>query len=265
MVNCFLPVVQIHRVWRDIRVLRLLCELLHSIHIINYFLELNYQPQRRKGRGKKKHKRIMKTMRLGSMRRWPNGRQGISTTMLRTSQMRNVSTLDRRSSSSEEEKITSLDQRRSNRKLPPLAAMPNAALFRSLIFTTIMSTALLKPAMLAMKLIARHNARFLSPAKNPIIKMLLRPTFYSQFAAGENEEEVGKTIQTIKNQGFTGVILGYAREIVIETYGRTPQSVDSPTEAELRDIELWKQGTLRTLRMLSAGDFLAIKWVVNFD
>lgn len=122
-----------------------------------------------------------------------------------------------------------------------------------------MSTALLKPAMQVMKLIASDDARFFSPAKNPIIKMLLRPTFYSQFAAGENEKEVGKTIKTIKDQGFTGVILGYAREIVVETHGRTPQPVDNPTDAELRDIELWKQGTLRTLRMLSAGDFLAIK------
>lgn len=89
--------------------------------------------------------------------------------------------------------------------------------------------------------------------------MLLRSTFYVQFAAGENEQEVDKTIQSIKNQGFTGVILGYAREVVVDIYGRTAQPVDKPTGAELRDIELWKQGTLRTLRMLSAGDFLAIK------
>lgn len=122
-----------------------------------------------------------------------------------------------------------------------------------------MSTSLLKPAMQFMKLTASHDAKFFSPERNPIIKMLLRPTFYSQFAAGENEQQVGRTIQTIKNQGFTGVILGYAREVVVNIYGRTPQPVDRPTDAELRDIELWKQGTLRTLRMLSADDFLAIK------
>lgn len=158
-----------------------------------------------------------------------------------------------------EARIASVNQHTPTRNLPPLAAMPNAALLRSLAFTTIMSTSLLKPAMQFMKLIASHDAKFFSPERNPIINMLLRPTFYSQFAAGENEQQVGKTIQTIKNQGFTGVILGYAREVVVDIYDRTPQPVDKPTSAELRDIELWKQGTLRTLRMLSAGDFLAIK------
>ncbi|OJJ01689.1 hypothetical protein ASPVEDRAFT_52589 [Aspergillus versicolor CBS 583.65] len=144
--------------------------------------------------------------------------------------------------------------------IPPLGRMPMTVLLRSLAFTTVMSTALLKPAMGFMRLMATHDARLFSPEKNPLVRMALRASFYKQFAAGENEAEVGKTIRHIKGQGFTGVILGYAREIVIATRGRVPEPVDSPTEEELRDIEAWKQGTRRTLRMVGPGDFLAIKY-----
>lgn len=145
------------------------------------------------------------------------------------------------------------------RKVPPLAAMPTAALLRSLAFTTIMSTSLLKPAMLFMKLVASPNARLLSPERNPIVNMLLRSTFYKQFAAGEDETQVLTTIEQIKAQGYTGVILGYAREVVVETHGRVPKPTDNPSPEELETIELWKKDTLRTLRMVGPGDFLAVK------
>lgn len=146
-------------------------------------------------------------------------------------------------------------------QIPPLGRMPVSVLLRSLAFTTIMSTSLLKPAMGFMKLMASHDARLFTPEKNPLVRLALRSSFYKQFAAGENEEEVGRTIRQIKGQGFTGVILGYAREIVVARRGRVPESVESPTEAELGDIEAWKQGTRRTLKMVGPGDFLAIKCV----
>jgi hypothetical protein len=47
--------------------------------------------------------------------------------------------------------------------------------------------------MLFMELVASPNARILSPERNPIVHMLLRPTFYKQFATGENESEVLRT------------------------------------------------------------------------
>lgn len=145
------------------------------------------------------------------------------------------------------------------KELPPLAAMPTASLVRSLAFTTIMSTRLLKPAMLFMKLVASPKARVFSPERNLIVNMLLRPTFYKQFAAGENESQVLRSIEEIKAQGYTGVILGYAREVVVETHGRVPEPTDKPTPEELEAIELWKKDTLRTLRMVGSGDFLAVK------
>lgn len=145
------------------------------------------------------------------------------------------------------------------RSFPSLAHMPTGALLRYLAFTTIMSTALLKPAMQFMKLVANQNARFFSPEKNPTVNMLLRPTVYRQFAAGENEREVIETINQMKTQGYTGVILGYAREIVIDTTSRMPQPIQNPTQEDVDQIRLWKENTLRTLRMLGAGDFLAVK------
>ena len=113
--------------------------------------------------------------------------------------------------------------------------------------------------MICMSLVAAHDARFFSPRKNPLVGALLRSTFYRQFAAGENEADVQRTVKQMKAQGYTGVILGYAREIVVDSTGRKPQPTDSPTEAEMRDIETWKQDTIRTLRMLSADDILAVK------
>ncbi|KAL4983174.1 FAD-linked oxidoreductase-like protein [Aspergillus falconensis] len=143
---------------------------------------------------------------------------------------------------------------------PPLARMPMGVLLRSLAFTTIMSTALLKPAMGFMRLMAVDDARLFSPQQNPLVRFALRSSFYKQFAAGENEAEVGKTIRQMKRQGFSGVILGYAREIVVAREGRQPESVEVLTEADLRDIEMWKQGTRRTLKMVGPGDFLAVKF-----
>jgi hypothetical protein len=55
------------------------------------------------------------------------------------------------------------------------------------------------------------------------------------------------------------VILGYAREVVVETHGRVPGPTDNRTPEELEAIELWKKDTLRTLRMVGSGDFLAVK------
>ena len=80
----------------------------------------------------------------------------------------------------------------------------------------IMSTGLLKPAMGSMGLMAVDNARLFTPQKNLLIQFALRSSFYKQFAAGENEVEVGKTIRRMKRQGFSGVILGCAWKLLLQ-------------------------------------------------
>lgn len=95
-----------------------------------------------------------------------------------------------------------------------------------------------------------------NPDKNPLLHKLLRVLFYNHFAAGENDEQVGKTIREMKKMGFNGVILGYGKECNAEHHDGSVEATDAVTS---REIEQWREGTLRTLNMLDAGDFLAIK------
>ena len=68
----------------------------------------------------------------------------------------------------------------------------------------------------------------------------------------------------MKRFGYGGVILGYAKEFVSQnnSVSGAVEKVDRGiSEADLKIIERWKQGTLQTLRCLDQGDFLAIKYV----
>lgn len=83
--------------------------------------------------------------------------------------------------------------------------------------------------------------------------------------------EVKSTISSIKDMGFKGVILTYAREVVIEASGEQEVGVGVkeveeegiPVQEPAFDegIEAWRQGVLETASMLEEGDFLALKSV----
>ncbi|KAF5597556.1 proline oxidase [Fusarium pseudocircinatum] len=106
--------------------------------------------------------------------------------------------------------------------------------------------------------------------KNPILNVLFKSTIYRHFCAGEDVREVKSTINSIKDMGFKGVILTYAREVVIESSGEQEVGVgvkelkeegilpQEPTFDE--GIEAWRQGVLETASMLEKGDFLALKF-----
>jgi hypothetical protein len=107
-----------------------------------------------------------------------------------------------------------------------------------------------------------HNP-LLSPDRNPILRYFLKKTFYAQFCAGENAAEVRHTIDGLKNIGFTGVILGYAKEVVLsESQARdlAAGKVGEETDECIRnEIAPWAQGTLETVRLAQPGDFVALK------
>lgn len=73
----------------------------------------------------------------------------------------------------------------------------------------------------------------------------------------------------MKGVGFAGVILGYGRESVVrldeDRDGQGNGGVAAQDEKRLAAydaaVEEWKQGNLRTLRMVGAGDYLGIKYV----
>lgn len=103
--------------------------------------------------------------------------------------------------------------------------------------------------------------------KNPLLRNLLKRTFYNHFCAGENGVEVRSTIGNIKEMGFKGVILTYAREIVVDA--TSPASVSASSSASEQsskvessknpDIEAWREGVLETVGMVGKGDILALK------
>lgn len=147
----------------------------------------------------------------------------------------------------------------------PLSVLPLAMIIRSLGTTTVSSSPiLLGPSLRIMAALANTHNPLLSPDRNPILRYFLKKTFYAQFCAGENAAEVRHTIDGLKNIGFTGVILGYAKEVVLsESQARdlAAGKVGEETDECIRnEIAPWAQGTLETVRLAQPGDFVALKF-----
>lgn len=87
----------------------------------------------------------------------------------------------------------------------------------------------------------------------------MKPLIYNHFCAGTNESEIKQRVSTIRDLGFSGVILAYGKEIQI--YDRNGSDTEtSPLVREHdEEIDLWKKGNLETLAMLQDQDFLAMK------
>jgi len=97
------------------------------------------------------------------------------------------------------------------------------------------------------------NSPLFHPAKNPLLRFVLKQTFYAQFCVGENRPEVSRTVRSIKDMGYSGVILEYALEVL--------ESKDSLSAEETsKEIQTWRKGMLETVSMASAGDFVGLKW-----
>lgn len=139
--------------------------------------------------------------------------------------------------------------------LPPLSVLPTSQILRSYLITRATSSPLLLSASFAvLKRMLAPNALLLSPERNPILRWLFKHTFYAQFCAGENKAEVQRTIQHVKDTGYTGVILEYALEVLAsDAPGVAPK-----TTAE--EIDIWRRGMLETVAMSAPGDFVALKW-----
>lgn len=115
-----------------------------------------------------------------------------------------------------------------------------------------------------MNLLAHTTNPLLNPDNNPLLRSIIKNTFYTQFCAGENAPEVRTTIAKLKGLGFSGVILGYAREVVLTeaqtkdlaNFGLEGKDVD---EAIKNEVVPWAKGTLETVRLASEGDYVALK------
>ncbi|RKU43740.1 proline dehydrogenase [Coniochaeta pulveracea] len=115
-----------------------------------------------------------------------------------------------------------------------------------------------------MSVLAHTSNPLLNPDRNPLLRFAMKKTFYAQFCAGENAVEVRQTIASLKHIGFSGVILGYAREVVLSS----DQTADlascgqgaAAEECIRNEITPWATGTLETVRLASPGDYVALKF-----
>ncbi|KAJ5813582.1 FAD-linked oxidoreductase-like protein [Penicillium pulvis] len=158
--------------------------------------------------------------------------------------------------------------------LPPLSALPTKVLLRSLLVSTISSKPLLLgPSLWLMSILSKPDRGWLTNVdRNPILHGILKKTFYEQFCAGETDTETRATIRELKDMGFRGVIMTYAKETVFDHRTNTQQGLGiaaldaeknddplHPRVAHCANIEAWQKGTLETIKQLSDGDYLAMK------
>ncbi|KAJ8065872.1 hypothetical protein OCU04_004974 [Sclerotinia nivalis] len=140
-------------------------------------------------------------------------------------------------------------------KISPLSILPLSNVIRSLAINTISSSPLLLgPSLKIMTILAHSQNPILSPDRNPILRFFLKNTFYKQFCAGENHAEVQSTVRGIKDLGFKGVFLCYAREVE-----KSPGANIDVEKCVKNEVLPWAEGTLATVRLAEPGDFVSIK------
>lgn len=139
----------------------------------------------------------------------------------------------------------------------PLAKLPFSSVLRSLLVLSVSSSPiLLKPCIYTLSHLAHPRSALWDVSKNPLLNFLVKHTIYKQFNAGENKLEVQESIRNIKQLGCRGVLLGYAREVLV---GEN-QDAAYDEKAAMAEIQMWLDGTLQTVDMAQQGDFVALKF-----
>lgn len=128
---------------------------------------------------------------------------------------------------------------------------------------------LLVPSLHLLDFFAKPNrAWIVNLDKNPVLKAIIKKSFYDQFCAGTTPAETRTCVKALKDLGFRGVILTYAQEMVFDSksgkgYSPGAAAEDVKEEAvgvEIDDvIESWRAGTVETIDLIEEGDILAIK------
>ena len=154
-------------------------------------------------------------------------------------------------------------------KEPSLSILPLASVMRSLSVTAVTSFPfLLHPTLRLLSFLANSKMAFFDPERNPLLRQLLRTTIYAQFCAGETPPAVQSTVKGLKSLGFSGVILGYAREVVMDEdeikaargeAALSPENGESGATREIREVAAWKDGALKTVDLAEENDFVALK------
>ena len=86
--------------------------------------------------------------------------------------------------------------------------------------------------------------------RNLLLRWLLKKTFYAQFCAGENSDEVREFVKKMERVGYSGVALEYASEVLEDAEEKGDEEVG---------IERWERGILDSIEMSREGSFVAFK------
>ncbi|KAK5165835.1 proline dehydrogenase [Saxophila tyrrhenica] len=131
-----------------------------------------------------------------------------------------------------------------------LATLPLSQVLRTYCITSVSSSPTLLAASTSILrgMLNSRNPLFRIDT-NPLMRSLLWHTFYKQFCSGETEAQVGKSCQDLRKQGYAGVILEYALEVLADSEG-----------SEEQDVAVWRKGMLDSVHMAEPGDFIGLKW-----
>jgi hypothetical protein len=140
----------------------------------------------------------------------------------------------------------------SNSMDPCLSALPTSSVLRTYLITRMSaSPVLLRACFTLLRRMLESKSSLLNPERNLALRWLFKRTFYGQFCAGENKQEVQRTAERLKRMGYSGIILEYALEVL---EGEVPTSAETAKE-----IEVFRNGMLETIEMASPGDFIGMK------
>ncbi|KAK5733075.1 proline dehydrogenase [Elasticomyces elasticus] len=136
-----------------------------------------------------------------------------------------------------------------------LSCLPLSQVLRTYFITSISSSPLLLGASTkVLRGMLESKSPLFSIEKNPLLRSLLWHTFYLQFCAGETQLQVAKINSELRTQGYSGVILEYALEVL---KGGDPAAAKAN---EAADVKVWRDRMLQTVEMASPGDFVGLKW-----
>ncbi|KAI1912818.1 proline dehydrogenase [Ophidiomyces ophidiicola] len=135
-----------------------------------------------------------------------------------------------------------------------LGRLPTLSLLRSIMLQTVMS----RPRIMDVTSdLLRRNVQLLT--SNAAFRCLLDNMFYAQFCAGRSEAEIRRTVEGLRDMGYKGVILAYAREVDLSSSHYQSGTAESDALHQAH-VAQWLQGTLKTIQYAQNGDFVAVKY-----
>lgn len=134
-----------------------------------------------------------------------------------------------------------------------LARLPTTSVARSYLITAMSSSpALLGLTFTILRKMLDSKNYLMDVERNPLIRALLKSTFYAQFCAGDKAHEVKPNLAAARSVlGYDGVIIEYALEVL---GGSEPTAAETAAE-----IEVWRKGMMKSVEMASEGDFIGLK------